>query len=125
MRKKLNKPDFEHLLEIGCDIKEAASFFDCAPQTIIKWCEKTYGMKPAEVRVRCFDRGNIALRRAQMDKAIKEKDTKMLIHLGEFRLGQVRQSTNKAIDENSAINILAHQIMEERKRREGAEDGNT
>lgn len=125
MRKKFNKPDFEQLLELGCELGEVASFFGTNKSAVSAWCKSAYHMNFTELKIRHYDCGNISLRRAQMKKAL-DGDTKMLIFLGKNRLGQSEAVTNKSADENSAINILAAQIMEAKKQKESEnKNGNT
>lgn len=50
--------------------------------------------------------GNLDLHVAQYHKAVKEKNTQMLIHLGEFRLGQVKGAQKQTQDLLEGLNAI-------------------
>jgi hypothetical protein len=90
-RIEIDKADFESLLAIQCSLDEVTAYFEhklgsCSPDTIERWCKRTYGKSFAEVSLKKRAYGKISLRRAQFRLA--EKSAAMAIFLGKNYLGQ-------------------------------------
>lgn len=79
--------EFKALCRVQCTLNEIASYFDCSPATIERWCVKHFKMTFAETFQRFRGKGHTSIRRKQYQKAM-EGDSQMLKHLGEMWLGQ-------------------------------------
>jgi hypothetical protein len=79
-RKPIDKGQVIKLARLGCTQDEIAEFFDVDRSTI----SRRFAREVSRARAAC----KIALRRAQMHRAIKGKSDAMLIHLGKVYLGQ-------------------------------------
>ncbi len=106
-RKDIDRADFESLLAIQCTLSEIAAFFDnklggCSPDTVERWCKRTYNSSFAEVSAKKREIGKISLRRIQFQLA--QKSAAMAIFLGKNYLGQTdkdnwqRQQDEKALE---------------------------
>lgn len=94
--KEIDKKVFEKLCQLHCTQEEISFFFDCSPDTILRWCKRTYGATFEEVyRAKKAGLGDVSLRRAQWAKAMTGKDTKMLIWLGKQYLNQTDKVETK------------------------------
>lgn len=94
-RKDIDKAHFEKLCGIMCTLEEVASFFDCDPRTIERFCKREYNESFVDVSKKKQGLGRISLRRAQFRLA--EKNATMAIFLGKNYLGQadvVQQEVN-------------------------------
>jgi hypothetical protein len=78
----------DDLLIAGCDGTQIAAFLGCHEDTLYIRCqdEKKMGFSAYKAQKRSI--GDIALLKAQYEKAVKEKDNTMLIFLGKARLNQ-------------------------------------
>ena len=83
---EINKNVFENLCGLQCTQQEIADAFDTSPDTVARWCKRTYGKSFAEVFAQKRGKGRISLRRAQWKLA--EKSATMAIFLGKNYLGQ-------------------------------------
>ena len=88
-RTEINKTLFENLCGLQCTQQEIADAFDTSPDTIDRWCKRTYGRNFAEVFAQKRGKGRISLRRSQFRLA--EKNATMAIWLGKQYLGQKDQ----------------------------------
>ena len=93
MKRKVGRPkieidqrQFENLCGLHCTEEEIAGHFACSPDTIQRWCERTYGENFAETYKKYSALGNISLRRYQFEHA--KKNATMAIWLGKQYLGQ-------------------------------------
>lgn len=82
----INKEQFEKLCGLQCTEEEIASFFNCSPDTIERFCKREYNARFAEVFKNKRNMGKISLRRSQWKLA--EKYPSMAIFLGKQFLGQ-------------------------------------
>lgn len=83
------KKHFEDLCSWQCTIEEISlDLNNTNIETLDKWCLKNYGARTSMTIKNLSKRGHTSLRRAQYEKAIIQKDTKMQIHLGMNLLGQ-------------------------------------
>ena len=85
-RIELDKDLFEKLCGIQCTEEEIAGVMDCSPDTIERWCKRTYNAGFAEIYKSKSATGKISLRRHQFKLA--EKNATMAIWLGKQYLGQ-------------------------------------
>lgn len=89
---EIDQGTFEGLCEIMCTLDEVAFFFKCSPDTIERWCKRTYKDKDGkgrtfkDVSVEFQSISKISLRRTQF--ALAKKSTAMSIFLGKIYLGQ-------------------------------------
>lgn len=79
--------EFDKLCALGCLLEEIAAWFDCSDDTIERRVKEDHGIRFAEYYRQKRGKGDIALRRKQMQVALKGDKT-MLIWLGKNRLGQ-------------------------------------
>lgn len=87
-KKNIDKDQFEKLCKLQCTIDEVCGFFEVCPDTLEKWCKKTYGRGMTFSKVFQEKRagGMISLRKAQFKLA--EKSPAMAIWMGKQYLGQ-------------------------------------
>ena len=85
-RKEIDTDQFEKLCYLQCTLSEIAGFFDCAEDTVERWCKREYKENFADVYKKHSEAGKISLRRAQFKLA--EKSAAMAIFLGKNYLGQ-------------------------------------
>lgn len=90
----IDREQFEKLCGLRCTLAEIAGFFDCSDDTIERWCTRTYNLGFAEVFRQKASRGDISLRRRQMEIA-QGGNVTMLIWLGKQRLGQADKREDK------------------------------
>ena len=83
---QIDKKEFEKLCALQCTEAEIASWFDCSPDTIERFCEREYKATFAEVFAIKRGKGQISLRRTQWKLA--ERSSVMAIFLGKQYLGQ-------------------------------------
>ena len=79
--------EFEKLCELQSTLPEIAGWFRCSEDTIERQVLEHYGLGYAEVFAQKRGKGNISLRRAQMQTAL-DGNAIMQIFLGKNRLGQ-------------------------------------
>jgi len=86
--KEIDKVQFEKLCDLQCTHEEVCGWFDVCPDTLEKWCKKTYGkgMTFSKVFTLKRNRGKVSLRRSQFQLATK--NASMAIWLGKQYLGQ-------------------------------------
>jgi len=78
---------FEELCRIQCTLNEIASVLKCSPDTVERWCKRTYQLTFADSYQRFSEEGKSSLRRAQIKSALGGNAT-MLIWMGKQILGQ-------------------------------------
>lgn len=61
-RKEIDEKQFDKLCAMQCSEEEIADFFDCSPDTISRWCERTFGKGFAEVFKQKRAKGKVSLR---------------------------------------------------------------
>lgn len=83
---KIDKNAFEKLCGLQCTEEEIAAFFGCSPDTIERWCKRTYKCNFAVIFREKRNIGKISLRRSQWRLA--DKNAAMAIFLGKQYLGQ-------------------------------------
>lgn len=88
-RIEIDEKQFEKLCCIQCTLGEIAGYFSCSPDTIERWCIRTYNQGFAEVYAQKRGLGKISLRRIQFRMA--ETNPTMAIWLGKQYLGQTEK----------------------------------
>jgi hypothetical protein len=98
---EINQEDFEKLSALLCTLDDISSWFKCSPDTIERWCKRTYEETFAEAHKKHAGKGRISLRRKQYEVAMKGNVT-MLIWLGKQHLGQAdKQETKQHVNVSS------------------------
>lgn len=98
-RKEIDQKQFEMLCGLQCTLPEFCDAFNCSPDTIERWCKRTYKECFAAVFEKKRGRGKISLRRMQWRLA--EKNATMAIWLGKQYLGQ-KDEPEDAVDTEDA-----------------------
>lgn len=86
-RKEISWKQFDKLCQLQCTLRELASFFECSEDTIERAVERDKGMSFADYFDQKRGLGKIALRRKQLELAMKGS-IPLLIWLGKQYLGQ-------------------------------------
>lgn len=108
-KKDLDEKIFKNLCAIQCTEEEIAGIFECSPDTVDRWCKRTYGEGFAETYKKHSQQGKVSLRRTQFKLA--EKSAAMAIFLGKQYLGQVDNVTVNAPQADSMIETIAKQMF--------------
>lgn len=85
-RKEIDEEMFKKLCGLQCTEEEIAGVFDCSPDTIERWCKRTFNANFAEIFKKYSANGKTSLRRYQFELA--KKNAAMAIFLGKNYLGQ-------------------------------------
>lgn len=109
-RTEISRLEFEKLCALQCNLNEIASFFDCSPDTIERWCVREYGESFAETFAKKRGAGMISLRRAQFRLA--EKSATMAIFLGKNYLGQEDGFTHRVNIDSDARQTVEDLLLE-------------
>lgn len=88
-RKEIDEELFKKLCGLQCTLEEIAGVFDCSPDTIERWCKRTFRKTFADVYKIHSAKGKMSLRRYQFDLA--KKSAVMAIWLGKQYLGQTEK----------------------------------
>jgi hypothetical protein len=90
---KIDRAELEKLMKLHPSEQEAADWFDVTTKTLQRFIKKHYQSSFVQLREKSFARTRIAIKRAQIEKALKGDNT-MLIWTGKQYLGQSdKQST--------------------------------
>ena len=100
-KKEIDQTLFEKLCGLQCTLEEIAGIFNCSPDTIERWCKRTYKESFAEVYKKHSANGKTSLRRAQFKLA--EKSAAMAIWLGKQYLGQRDRDVADAMDRSNGV----------------------
>ena len=100
-KKEIDQTLFEKLCGLQCTLEEIAGIFNCSPDTIERWCKRTYEESFAEVYKKHSANGKTSLRRAQFKLA--EKSAAMAIWLGKQYLGQRDRDVADAMDRSNGV----------------------
>lgn len=84
---KIDKADLEKLMRLYPSEQEAADWFDVTIKTLQRFIEKHFDCNFVQLRDKSFTRTKIAIKRAQIEKALKGDNT-MLVWTGKQYLGQ-------------------------------------
>lgn len=90
---KIDKQQFEDLLELQCTKEDISGFFHCSNDTIERFCRKTYGDTFLHVSEDYRSIGRVSIRRSQF--AMAKTNPQMAIHLGKQYLGQTEKTETK------------------------------
>jgi AraC-like DNA-binding protein len=88
-RKEIDEVLFKKLCGLQCTLEEIAGVFDCSPDTIERWCKRTFRKTFADLYKIHSAKGKMSLRRYQFDLA--KKSAVMAIWLGKQYLGQTEK----------------------------------
>ncbi len=83
---EIPKDEFEKLCAIWCTLNDIAGWFDCSPDTIERWCKRTYGETFADTYKKKSMKGKISIRRKQFELAQKG-NVGLLIWLDKNHMG--------------------------------------
>lgn len=101
-QKEIRWDEVDQLLMAHVPGTEIASKFDMHPQTFYDRVLIEKGMIFTDYAARLRDSGKAILRAAQYSKAIKGSE-RMLIHLGEHLLGQIRKNE---VEHSGAVTVI-------------------
>ncbi len=127
-RKNIDKVQFEKLCAMFCTNEEICAFFGDSHDTMLRWCQKTYGMTFEDTYKVKNAMGRVSLRRAQMELA--KTNPTMAIWLGKVYLGQSEEQKEDKSDMVSALGeivgkiqlVTKEQVMESREEGVSASD---
>ena len=100
-KKEIDQTLFEKLCGMQCTLDEIAGAFSCSPDTIERWCKRTYKEGFADTYKKHSASGKMSLRRAQFKLA--EKSAAMAIWLGKQYLGQRDRDVSDAMDRSNGV----------------------
>lgn len=106
---KIKWKEFDKLCAMQCTLSEIAAWFECSEDTIERRVKKSKKMKFADYYAQKKEKGFVALRRLQWQKAKKGSNT-MLIWLGKQWLDQ---RDKKDIEHSGYINDHEKVVVEE------------
>jgi|ERR1019366_4231258 hypothetical protein len=88
---KINKSELEDLMKFYLSEDEVMDWFDIKVQTLRRYIKKEFGCTFDSLREKSFVRTRVAIKRAQIKKALSGDNT-MLIWCGKQYLGQVERT---------------------------------
>ncbi len=91
---KIDAAELEKLMKLCISDQEAADWFDVNPRTLDRFIRKHFGCNFVQFHRKRFTKTRIAIKRAQIDKALKGDNT-MLIWCGKQYLGQRDKNSNE------------------------------
>ena len=100
-KKKIEKEIFEKLCKYQCTLYEISGIFDCSPDTVQRWCKRTYKTTFSEIYKIHSAAGKVSLRRAQFKLA--EKNATMAIWLGKQYLDQRDRDIADAVEHSNGV----------------------
>lgn len=106
-KKEIDEEQFKKLCGLQCTLDEISGFFDCSPDTIERWCKRTFNDTFAEIFKIHSAQGKISLRRYQFKLA--EKSAAMAIWLGKQYLNQ-KDNTEVTVSEVEDLSTLAQML---------------
>lgn len=120
--RKVRKPNpldwikIDEMLQMHCTGTETAAAIGVCPDTLYDRTLQEKGILFSEYSLKMKEKGNTYLRAAQRDKAIKSKDSTMLIWLGKHWLKQ-KEVVEHTIDPQSiaASNAIKEQLAKARE----------
>ena len=113
-RIEIDEEAFKKLCGIQCTLDEIASFFNCSPDTIERWCKRELKITFAEAFKKHSANGKISLRRWQFKMA--EHNVSMAIWLGKQYLGQTeKQEVAVATQNDEAIYEMERYFAKRKK----------
>lgn len=115
-RIQIDEEQFKKLCAIQCTEQEIASWFNCSPDTIERWCKRTLKFGFADAFKRYSAEGKISLRRTQFKMA--QKNCTMAIWLGKQYLGQ---TDTVKVDQSEVLNKLDDVLRNVKEDADGTE----
>jgi hypothetical protein len=116
---EIDRANFEKLCAMCATQDEIAGFFECSPDTILRFCHDTYGETFAEVFKRYSAKRRVSLRRQQFEIAEKGNVT-MQIWLGKQYLGQSdKQESVAEVNHTGGITVAAIDVRDRIKQIKG------
>lgn len=110
--REIEKDIFEELCKIQCTEAEICAVLSVSPDTLIKWCKRTYGKTFEEVAKEMRAVGCSNLRRFQFKQA--ERNTTMAIWLGKQYLGQTEKVQTTLDTTGGGLKIeVVHDVPDE------------
>lgn len=97
------KQEFDRFMQWYPGKTEMAGIFDVSESTLDRFCRKTYKVSFEELREKSFGKTRMALRRKQIEQALKGNNT-MLIWCGKQFLGQT-EHTHHTLDPSELRNL--------------------
>lgn len=110
---KINAEELNKLMKLQPSEQEAADWFDVKVKTLARFVRKHFGCSFVQLRDKSFVQTKIAIKRAQIDKALKGDNT-MLIWCGKQYLGQAEKVEQKNIPVGSLSEQLASMTPEQK-----------
>lgn len=86
-KEAIDKEELEKLMRLYPSEQDCADWFNVSTKSIQRYVHDNYGMSFVQFRDKSFVRTRVAIKRAQIDKALKGDNT-MLIWCGKQHLGQ-------------------------------------
>lgn len=111
----------DELLEAGCLGTEIAPYFDMHHETFYRRVQEKYGISFTEYSSEKRSIGDSLIRKVQFDKAVKDKDTSMLIFLGKVRLEQREPEARAHVEVVQAFDNTLEIVKPSRKEEEKQE----
>ena len=105
---KINKDELEKLMRLFPSEQEAADWFGVKPKTLFRFIQKHFRCSFVQLRDKSFAKTKIAIKRAQIEKALKGDNT-MLIWVGKQYLKQ----TDKLVHENVEADRPLEELSDE------------
>lgn len=103
---KIDWDKIDDLLMKGCNVKQCAARIGCDPQTLSKRCKLERGVEILDLLQEKHAKGDAYLHELQFAKAAKGSE-RMLIHLGEHRIGQ---KANKELSDSQELSLAKGQM---------------
>lgn len=100
-RIEIDQETFEKLCGMQCTLEEIAGILKCSPDTVERWCKKTYKENFADIYKKHSATGKASLRRSQF--ALAKKSATMAIWLGKQYLGQRDRDIADAMDRTNGV----------------------
>lgn len=91
---KIDKDELEKLMKLYPSEQEASDWFGVNPKTLIRFIRKHFKCSFVQLRDKSFTKTKIAIKRAQIDKALKGDNT-MLIWVGKQYLDQREKQSHE------------------------------
>lgn len=101
--KEIDERVFRSLCKIQCTEKDICTVLDVTDKTLNSWCKRTYKLSFSEAYIKYSADGKISLRRAMYEKAVKDRNTTMMIWLSKQYLGM---TDTVQVDQTEVLNKL-------------------
>ena len=120
---KIDFNEVNELIEQGGSGAEIAAYLGMHADTLYDRVKETFKINYCDYAAKYRSKGDMKLRVAQYNKAVKKLDNSMLIWLGKQRLGQKENPSEKIVPEDimSAFTALMNQLTLSQKEAAKAE----